>query len=113
MPILPFIDLLILAGWTSLFVGFILKFIYITTSYRPTILGLTPLDFLIGAGVFLLFSLTLAARTWVKSHEGEQAAARRRVHAEMDQRIEMLDGNGNGNGAAAAAATAQPDAKAS
>lgn len=70
MPTLPLIDLLILMGWTSLFIGATQKAIWITTNYRPTILSLTPIDFLWIAGISLLFALSLAARTWVKLHEG-------------------------------------------
>ncbi len=69
MPVLPIIDLLILLGWTTLMAGGVLKAIHITTAYRPTIFSLSPVDFLILAGVFLLFALTLAARTWVKLNE--------------------------------------------
>ena len=98
MSILPFIDLLILAGWTSLFGGFILKIISMTTSYRPTMFGVGPIDFLIVAGVFLLLALTLSARTWVKAHERERAVVRQRVQDEMAQRIAMLDGAAASNG---------------
>lgn len=70
VPTLPLIDLLILMGWTSLFVGATQKAIWITTSYRPTILSLTPIDFLWIAGISLLFALSLAARTWVRLNEG-------------------------------------------
>lgn len=79
MPVLPFIDALILFGWSSIFGAMFLKAIYITTSYRPTPFGLTPSDFLTAAGIFLLFALTLAARTWVKAHEPELLARRRRA----------------------------------
>ena len=113
MPILPFIDLLILAGWTSLFAGFIFKFIWMTTTYRPTFFGITPFDFLIVAGVFLLLSLTLAARTWVKSHETNEARARRRANAEMDHRIEMLDAAGQGDAVHDSLRAEQADARAS
>ena len=71
MPTLPLIDLLILMGWTSLFVGATQKAIWITTSYQPTILTLTPIDFLWIAAACLLFALSLAARTWVKLNEGK------------------------------------------
>ena len=43
MPVLPFIDLLILAGWSSLFGGFILKFIRMTTTYEASFFGIGPL----------------------------------------------------------------------
>jgi len=94
MPTLPFIDLLILAGWSSLFGGLVLKLITMTTTYRPTLFGIGPLDFLILAGVFLLLALTLSARTWVKAHEAEKATARRRLNEEMERRVALLDGGG-------------------
>jgi hypothetical protein len=78
MPVLPLIDLMLLSGWTALLVGFVLKVIHLTTSYRPTILGLTPIDFLMIAVVAMLFAIALAARTWVKSQEPAAAAMRRR-----------------------------------
>lgn len=78
MPVLPIIDLFILLGWSSLGVGFVLKAVWMTTSYRPTLLGLSPADFLWVAGVFLLLSLSLAARTWVKLNEPRLLARRRR-----------------------------------
>lgn len=78
MPMLPLIDLMLLAGWTSLFIGFVLKVISVTTSFRPAILGLSPIDFLMIAIAALLFAIALAARTWVKSQEPAALAARRR-----------------------------------
>ncbi len=86
MPTLPLIDLLILMGWTSLFIGATQKAIWITTEYRPTILTLTPIDFLWVAGVCLLFALSLAARTWVKMNEGRalQLARARRPRREPE-----------------------------
>jgi len=86
MPILPIIDLLILTGWTSLFMAFALKAIYLTTHYRPLFFGLTPMDLVVSSGVMLLFALALAARTWVKSHEGDLIAASRRAAAGFDRR---------------------------
>ena len=79
MPVLPFIDALILMGWSSVFGAILLKSIYATTSYRPTPFGMHPSDFLTVAGVSLLFALALAARTWVKAHEPELLARRRRA----------------------------------
>lgn len=77
VPVLPLIDLLILLGWTSLLVGFVLKALSIALSYPLSILGLAPIDFLLVAGVSLLFALSLAARTWVKVHEPRLVARRR------------------------------------
>jgi hypothetical protein len=72
------IDLLILLGWTSLLVGFVLKALSIALSYPLSIMGLAPIDFLLVAAVSLLFALSLAARTWVQVHE-PRLVARRRV----------------------------------
>ena len=76
MPILPIIDALILLGWSSVFAAFLLKAIYVTTSFRPEPFGMHPSDFLFVASVCLLFALTLAARTWVKEHEPALLAGR-------------------------------------
>jgi hypothetical protein len=78
VPVLPLIDLLILLGWTSLLVGFVLKALSIALSYPLSIVGLAPIDFLLVAAVSLLFALSLAARTWVKVHE-PRLVARRQV----------------------------------
>jgi hypothetical protein len=78
MPVLPLIDLLLLSGWTALLVGFVLKIVYLTTSFRPTILTLSPGDLLEVAIAAMLFAIALAARTWVKSQEPGAAAVRRR-----------------------------------
>ncbi|MFQ5417394.1 MAG: hypothetical protein ACE5FL_10150 [Myxococcota bacterium] len=77
MPILPLIDLLILMGTGSLLIGFVLKAIAITTSYRPVLLGFSALDFVIITGICLGMALVLAARTWVKANEPRMAARRR------------------------------------
>ncbi|MEZ4333598.1 MAG: hypothetical protein R3F35_17730 [Myxococcota bacterium] len=93
MPVLPLIDLLLLSGWTALLVGFVLKVVYLTTSYRPTILTLTPKDFLQVAVAAMLFAIALAARTWVKAQEPGVAAVRRR-----DETLAAWSKLGNGNG---------------
>ena len=79
MSVLPLIDALILGGWSSLIVGALLKAVYLTTAYRPTLFGLRPIDCLWVAIVCLLFALALAARTWVKAYEPEMLAWRRRA----------------------------------
>ncbi len=84
MPVLPLIDLLIMVGWTSLMGGFLLKAVYLTTAYRPLVVGMSPLDFVLFAGICLFFALTLAARTWVKYHEPELMARRRRRAREVE-----------------------------
>lgn len=78
MPVLPLIDLLLLSGWTALLVGFVLKVVYLTTTYRPTLLSLAPGDFLEVAIAAMLFAIALAARTWVKAQEPGPSAVRRR-----------------------------------
>ncbi len=78
MPVLPLIDLLLLSGWTSLLIGFVLKVIALTTSYRPTVVGLSSFDFLLIAVAAMLFAMALAARTWVKLQEPTAVAIRRR-----------------------------------
>ena len=79
MPVLPLIDAMILLGWSSILGAFLLKAVYLTTSYRPTFFGMRPSDFITVAGLALLFALALAARTWVKAHEPELLARRRRA----------------------------------
>ncbi len=92
--VLPFIDLLILLGWTTLSIGGVLKAIYVTTSYRPTLIGMGPLDCAIAAGVFLLLSIALAARTWVKLNEPALVAARRSMRARSVYDAQPNGGNG-------------------
>ena len=77
MPVLPLMDLMLLAGWTSLAVGFVLKVVYLLTHYRPTLLSLTPIDFLTMAIAAFLFAIALAARTWVASQAPARSAVRR------------------------------------
>jgi hypothetical protein len=89
MPVLPFIDLLILMGWTSLFGAFALKAIYITTAYTPRLFGLGPLDLTILAGVLLLFAVALAARAWVKSYEVQTLSPRERAAATLEAYSQM------------------------
>ena len=96
MPILPLIDLLLLLGTGSLFVGFLLKAIAITTRFRPNVLGFTSIDFVLIAGICMGFALVLAARTWVKLNEPRALSLHReRVHArlrEQDRELERAAG---------------------
>ena len=78
MPVLPVIDLLLLAGWSSLLVGFVLKVADLLTRGNQTLLSLSPIDFLTFAVVSFLFAIALAARTWVASQAPAQSAVRRR-----------------------------------
>jgi hypothetical protein len=82
VPILPLIDLMILIAWTSLIVAFVQKAIWLALATRATLFGMTPFDFVIVAGVSLLFALALAARIWVKAHE---ARLRQRVLGRFDE----------------------------
>ncbi len=90
MPILPLIDLLILIGWTSLFAAFVLKAVWLSTSYAPRLFGMSPFDLVVSAGVMLLFALALAARQWVKSFEAAQRAEAQRVNDALDARFPPL-----------------------
>jgi len=98
MPVLPLIDLMLLSGWTALLVGFVLKIIHLTTAYRPTIVGMSPMDFLVMAVAAMLFAIALAARTWVKQQEPTASAIRRR-----DETLEAWNALRNGESGAAPA----------
>jgi hypothetical protein len=60
---------MILVAWTSLIWAFVQKALWLAFASTFTVLGLTPYDFVLGAGICLLFALALAARVWVKAHE--------------------------------------------
>ena len=90
MPILPLIDLLLLLGTGSLFVGFLLKAISITTTFHPNILGFTSIDFVLIAGVCMGLALVLAARTWVKLNEPRALAMSRENREERFRREQRL-----------------------
>ena len=115
MPVLPLIDLMLLAGWTSLMIGFILKAVYLVTAYRPTVLSLTPIDFLMIAIAAMLFAIALAARSWVASQAPATTAARRRDETmEAYRRLHAApensgaDAGGYEAGSAAVGEAAQP-----
>jgi hypothetical protein len=108
--VLPLIDLLILLGWTTLSIGAVLKAVYVTTSYRPTLMGLTPIDCALAAGVFLLLSLALAARTWVKLNEPRLVAARRSLRAQGMYDVSQGNGNGESSENGARVEPASPEA---
>ena len=78
MPVLPVIDLMLLTGWTSLLIGFLLKVADLLTRGNQAIFGLAPTDFLMISVVSFLFAIALAARTWVASQAPAQSAVRRR-----------------------------------
>lgn len=83
MPVLPIIDLLILTAWSCLLVAFVEKAIWLTlASERFVLFGMTPYDWVLTAGVCLLFALALAARVWVKGAEPSVLRLRRLGHGE-------------------------------
>jgi hypothetical protein len=86
MPILPLVDLFILLGSGSFAVGMLLKAIAMTTHYRPSILGLTSLDFAIVTAVCFTFALTLTARTWLKLNEPRMLSLQSRLRSEEAHR---------------------------
>jgi hypothetical protein len=90
VPILPLIDLLLLLGTGSLFVGFLLKTISITTRFHPNVLGFSSIDFVLIAGVCLGLALVLAARTWVKLNEPKLLALRQENMEERFRREQRL-----------------------
>lgn len=92
MPVLPLIDLMLFSGWTSLLIGFVLKVISLATSYSPTVVGLSSIDFFMIAVAALLFAIALAARTWVKTQEPTAIAIRRR-----DETLEAWNALKGGN----------------
>jgi hypothetical protein len=69
---------MLFSGWTALLIGFVLKVISLVTSYHPTVVGLSAIDFLLIAVAAMLFAIALAARTWVKTQEPTAIAIRRR-----------------------------------
>jgi hypothetical protein len=77
VPTLPLIDLMILVAWTSLTVAVVQKAVWMALATRATIFGMTPYDFVLVAGVSLLFALALAARVWVKANEARLMRAQR------------------------------------
>lgn len=78
LPVLPLMDMLILAGWSSLAIGFVLKAVAALTHWKPTILTLSPIDFLFIAVASFLFAIALAARTWVAEQQPAASAQRRK-----------------------------------
>lgn len=83
MPILPIVDLLILIGSGSLVVGFILQVITIVTRFNPSLLGFSPLDFVVITGVCFGLAITFVARTWLKLNEPTLLSLRSRMRAEQ------------------------------
>ncbi|HIF95156.1 MAG TPA: hypothetical protein EYQ60_18845 [Myxococcales bacterium] len=104
MPVLPLIDFMLLSGWTALLIGFVLKAIHLTTNYRPSIIGLTPIDFLLVGVAAMLFAIALAARTWVKTQEPTAVAIRRR-----DETLEAWNALRGSNGQDTAEETQSED----
>ena len=112
MPILPLIDFMLLAGWTSFLVGFVLKVVYLLTNYRPTLFSLTPIDFLLVGLAAMIFAIALAARTWVAGQTPARSAARRR-DATMEAYRALQDREGGAVETAGAEPMGAPEALAS
>jgi hypothetical protein len=70
MPVLPLIDLMILVAWSSLIVAFVEKSLELALARHYYLFGIGPFDWVVIACAALLFAISLAARTWVKSMEG-------------------------------------------
>jgi hypothetical protein len=86
MPILPLIDLMILLAWTCLTIAFVEKAIGMALATRAHAFGMAPFDWVVCAGVALLFALALAARVWVRTVEPQALRLRR----ERNGRPEVL-----------------------
>jgi hypothetical protein len=86
MTVLPLVDLLILFGTGCAAIGFILKFIALTTIYRPTFLSFSSLDMLLLSALGFAFALVLTARTWLKLNEPHLQALQRRIGEEEAKR---------------------------
>jgi len=92
MPVLPLVDLFILLGSGSFAVGALLKAITMTTHYRPSVLGLTSVDFALVTAVCFAFALSLVARTWLKLNEPRLLALQSRLRAdEAHRRVRELE----------------------
>ena len=110
MVILPLIDLLVILGSGTLLVGSVMKAIDVSTYFKPAILGLSSVDFLLMTGVFWILALSLAARTWVKLNEPkllevrrkQVAAEARRNTQRVGYRLDEADGEGQATREAAA-----------
>lgn len=96
MTILPLVDLLILLGSGSVAVGFLLKGVAITTTYRPTLLGFSAMDMLLIALLAFTMALVLTARTWIKLNEPHLQALQRRMGEEEARRRAQEYGERNG-----------------
>jgi len=108
MSVLPLVDFLILCGTGSVVLGFLLKAVALTTTYRPSLLGFGPLDMLIVAGLFFGMALVLTARTWMKLNEPHLQALQRRLGEEEARRRARAFEERNGVGGPAEAAPPEP-----
>ena len=62
----------IITGSISIFAGIALKLVYITSSYTPRLLGLSPSDLLDFGAVCLIFSIALTGRRMLKHMESRR-----------------------------------------
>jgi len=99
VPILPFIDALILMAWTTLAIGGVLKVVNTTFGVHWQLLGFAPSDLLVVGLTLLVFSLALIGRTWVKQNDPGVVAERRKsstleAYARMTQNGDERGENG-------------------
>lgn len=92
VPVLPFVDLLILLASACLVCGGTLKTIYVMTALSFTPLGLNPLHFVMIAALLLLLAIALTGRAWLIAHEPNQVIADQRAHETLDAYV-ALRGN--------------------
>ena len=85
MPVLPFIDLLILLGTGCLGLGFTIKLINLAARLNVTLFGISPMDCLLAGAAFFMLAVALAARTWVKGREPAIVRAQRGEGAPIGQ----------------------------
>ena len=85
MPVLPFIDLLILLGTGCLGLGFTIKLVNLAARLNVTLFGISPMDCLLAGAAFFMLAVALSARTWVKGREPAIVRAQRGEGAHMGQ----------------------------
>ena len=111
MTVLPLVDLLILMGTGAVAIGFVLKGVALTTTYRPMFLGFSSLDMLLIALLCFGMALVLTARTWLRLNEPHLQALQRRLGEEEARRRAKEYEERNGFGAAASNGSPEPVAR--
>jgi hypothetical protein len=111
MTVLPLVDLLILIGTGAVGIGFVLKGVALTTTYRPVFLGFSSLDMLLISLLCFGMALVLTARTWLRLNEPHLQALQRRLGEEEARRRAKEYEERNGFGAAASDSSREPVAR--